>query len=120
MSNPLPVPSRRRFVKLSVIGLTVLPLSHLLQRTVRAGGELPPVTEKDPIAQELGYVEDATQADVEKFPKRKGPNGATQFCMNCQFYSSIPNTARGSCANFFPGESVSATGWCNAWVQKVS
>jgi hypothetical protein len=119
MSKDVPDKNRRRFVQIGLIGLAALPVGGaLLQRTGLAAEELPKLDENDPTAQSLGYVHDASKADVSKFPKRAGPDGANQFCHNCQFYSGTANQEWGPCA-LFPGKLVNANGWCNAWAKKA-
>lgn len=109
--------SRRRFLKLSALGVAAVPLGNLLFHS-SARAEAPKVDEKDPMAQQLGYVPDATKADTQKFPKRAGADGAKQFCKNCQLYTGAADAEWGPCA-IFPGKVVSANGWCNSWVPKA-
>lgn len=42
-----------------------------------------------------------------------------QTCANCNLYSGEPGSEWGPCT-IFPGSSVSANGWCKAWVVKIS
>ena len=93
--------SRRRFLKIAA-GTAAVAAIGGLPRLARAS-DLPHVTDADPTAKALGYVEDASTS---KNPKRKpGAN-----CSNCQFYSGGP-TGYGPC-QLFPGKAVSAKGWC--------
>src|SRR4051812_21985086 len=71
------------------------------------------VTEKDPQAVALGYVSDATKADVKKYPKY----AAGQACGNCALYQGKPADAAGPCP-LFAGKQVAAKGWCSAWAKK--
>ncbi|KZC30737.1 High potential iron-sulfur protein [Rhodanobacter sp. FW510-R10] len=73
-----------------------------LPRFARAA-DLPPVSESDPTAKALGYVEDATKTTNAKYK-------AGDDCTNCQFYTGGA-TGRGPC-QLFPGKSVNAKGWC--------
>ena len=41
----------------------------------------PLLAEDHPIAVALGYKADASQVDVQKYPKRAGAEGAKQFCL---------------------------------------
>ncbi|MFM7669078.1 MAG: high-potential iron-sulfur protein [Betaproteobacteria bacterium] len=66
--------------------------------------------EKDPQAQALGYVADATKADKAKFPKY----AAGQVCSNCTLYQ-----ASGACA-IFGGKVVASKGWCSAYAKKAA
>ena len=70
--------------------------------------------EKDPQAVALGYVDDASRADVKKFPKY----AAGQACSNCSLYQGKAGEATGNCA-LFPGKQVNAEGWCSAWTKKA-
>ena len=72
------------------------------------------VDEKDPQAMALGYVADASRADVKKFPKF----AAGQVCSNCSLYQGKAGEAMGGCA-LFAGKQVSAKGWCSAWTKKA-
>ena len=64
---------RRQFLKLgmkaggSAVALSAIPIQLLAQDAV---------TESEPLAQAMGYVEDATKTDTAKFPKRAGEAGA--------------------------------------------
>lgn len=79
-----------------------------------------PLAEADPMAVALGYHNDAKKVDVKKWSKRAGPEGAKQFCYNCQLYKSTSgdpkSSLNGSC-QIFPGKTVMGKGWCNSWVQ---
>jgi hypothetical protein len=72
------------------------------------------LTEKDPAAVALGYVEDATKTDTKKFPKYA--NG--QLCSNCSLYQGKATDERAGCP-LFAGKQVKGKGWCNAWVKKA-
>ncbi len=71
------------------------------------------VSEKDPQAVALGYVNDATKADAKKYPKY----AAGQACGNCALYQGKPGDAAGNCP-LFAGKQVAAKGWCSAWAKK--
>ncbi len=73
------------------------------------------LSEDDPLAQAFGYKLDATTVDTEKFPKRAGEAGATQFCDNCALYVSDSAAEFGPCS-IFQDKLVAAKGWCNAWI----
>lgn len=94
--------SRRRFLKLAAGTAAAVVVVGGLPRVARAD-DLPHVSESDPTAKALGYVEDASKTTN---PKHK-PGDA---CANCQFYSGGP-TGFGPC-QLFPGKAVSAKGWC--------
>jgi len=72
------------------------------------------VDETSPQAVALGYVADATKADVKKFPKY----AAGQVCGNCALYQGKATDAAAACP-LFAGKQVSVKGWCSAWVKKA-
>lgn len=109
---------RRRFLKLGLSGIAALPVMAAAPVAALASESgAPLVDESDPSAVALGYVHDATKADVSRFPKRTGDAGSRQFCHNCSLYQAAGETGEGPCS-IFPGKSVKAAGWCNAWVPK--
>ena len=102
MSNEKDLESRRRFLKVAAGTTVAAVVVGGLPRFARAA-DLPHVTDADPTAKALGYVEDASKTTN---PKHKPGDD----CANCQFYSGGP-TGYGPCA-LFPGKSVSSKGWC--------
>ncbi|MDQ2735378.1 MAG: high-potential iron-sulfur protein [Pseudomonadota bacterium] len=72
------------------------------------------VSEKDPQAVALGYVSDASRADVKKYPKY----AAGEACGNCALYQGKAGETAGNCP-LFGGRQVSAKGWCSAWAKKA-
>src|SRR5215469_7391419 len=101
MSGHEHIESRRRFLKLAAGGTAAAVLVGGLPRLARAD-DLPHVSEIDPTAKALGYVEDAATT---KDAKHK----AGDTCANCQFFTGGP-TGFGPC-QLFPGKAVSAKGW---------
>ena len=91
--------------------LTVATTGVTLAVVSRAQAKL---DEKDLQAVALGYVDDASRADVKKFPKY----AAGQACSNCSLYQGVAGEATGNCA-LFPGKQVNAKGWCSAWAKKA-
>lgn len=71
------------------------------------------VSETDPQAASLGYKADAGKVDKAKFPKF----AAGQQCANCQLFQG-KTAATGPCT-IFANKTVSAKGWCSAWVKKA-
>jgi High potential iron-sulfur protein len=71
------------------------------------------VDETSTQAAALGYVADATKADVKKFPKY----AAGQVCGNCALYQGKATDAAAACP-LFAGKQVSGKGWCSAWAKK--
>ena len=70
--------------------------------------------EKDPQAQGVGYVADATKVDTKKFPKY----AAGQVCSNCALYQGKASDPWGGCP-LFGARQVAGKGWCSAWVKKA-
>lgn len=99
--------SRRRFIKLTAIGLAAAPFASILPSETVGAAEM--VSETDPQATALGYKADATKAE-----KR---TDTTAMCGSCSFYSGKAGDATGPCA-IFQGKLVSANGWCTAWAKK--
>lgn len=102
MSLERELESRRRFLKIAAGTAAAAALASSLPRLTRAA-DLPHVSESDPTAKALAYVEDASKSTN---PKHK----AGDICANCQFYSGGA-TGYGPC-QLFPGKSVNAKGWC--------
>jgi hypothetical protein len=102
MSKEQDIESRRRFLKVAASSTAAAVVLGGLPRFARAA-DLPPLSESDPTAKALGYVEDASKTTNAK-------HKAGDDCTNCQFYTGGA-TGRGSC-QLFPGKSVNAKGWC--------
>jgi hypothetical protein len=101
-------PSRRRFIKNSVVSLAAAPFANaLLSGTARAAEA---VSESEPMAMALGYKMDATKA--------RNRTDKTAVCGNCSLYSGKPGAVDGPCS-VFDGKVVSAKGWCTAWAKKA-
>lgn len=64
----------------------------------------------DPMAQQLMYVEDATQAPADQ-------RASTEFCYNCQFFQGQQQTGEAPCL-IFMGKLVKAQAWCSTWTAK--
>lgn len=101
MSNEQKIQSRRRFLQVAAGATAVILVSGLPRRARSA--DLPALTDADPTAKALGYVDDASTSTNAK-------HKAGDMCSNCQFYSGGA-TGRGPC-QLFPGKSVNAKGWC--------
>jgi hypothetical protein len=102
MSGHEDIESRRRFLKLAAGTAVAAALVSGLPRKALAD-DLPHLSEADPTAKALGYVEDAAAT---KDPKHK----TGDMCADCQFYSGAA-AGYGPC-QLFPGKAVSAKGWC--------
>lgn len=99
--------SRRRFIKLTAMGLAAVPFANVLLSGTASAADL--ISESDPVAAAMKYKADATKA-----PERKD---ATALCSNCNFYTGKAGEASGPCA-LFQGKLVAANGWCTAWAKK--
>jgi hypothetical protein len=75
--------------------------------------ELPHLDVKDPAAVALGYVENATQVDVKKYPTYV----TGSRCDNCLLLQGS-NGAYRPC-NLFTGKLVSGAGWCTGWTAEI-
>ena len=104
--------ARRKFLRTSLLVGTAIPLGAI-PLVIKADNHR--VSEDDPTAKAMGYLHDATEVDVAKYPTRAGEAGSQQFCYNCQLYKAGSEESWGGCA-IFPGKEVSAKGWCTAWV----
>jgi High potential iron-sulfur protein len=101
--------SRRSFIALAgVAGATLLAASLRSNQALAAeGAAAPHLSESDPTAKALGYVEDASKVDKTKFPSYK----AGAHCATCNFFQGKPSDAYAPC-QIFPGKAVAAKGWC--------
>lgn len=82
----------------------------------RAFGQAPPpikLEESDPVATALGYKEDTTKVDAQKYPMHK----AEQVCSACALYTGKPGEPSGPCSAF-GNKTVTANGWCAAFALK--
>lgn len=123
--------SRRGFLKqLSLGTLLALPAALTFGRIFsaqaqapKAGGKLEMVDPKNPQAQALGYVADASKVNTKKWPKRAGADGAKQFCHNCQFYivdkGADPSKVPVAPCQILMNKGVAGKGWCNTWVKRA-
>jgi High potential iron-sulfur protein len=103
--------ARRTFIR--SLGLAAGAAAFLQARNARAA-EPPHVDVKDPAAVALGYVENATQVDVKKFPTYV--KGST--CEDCLLLQGKEGNAYRPC-NLFPGKLVAVKGWCTGWTAEI-
>jgi|SRR5580658_5572342 hypothetical protein len=94
-------PSRRTLLLQVGIGLSVVSLTALKSKARAAD---PLLSEQDPDAKKVHYVEDARRS-------REAQEGSN--CSNCSIYTAMGDTS-GSCG-LFKGKLVKAAGWCNQW-----
>jgi hypothetical protein len=102
--------ARRRFLKLAVAGAASLPAWTLLAGRPRAQEEVDP---GDELAQDLGYVEDASAVDPSEWPTYE----EGQVCANCALYHGAEGEEYGPC-DIFNGNLVAAQGWCSSWIAR--
>jgi hypothetical protein len=103
--------SRRRFLR----NLTVaVPVSTLVLHGTAMAQDTPKLTEDDPTAMALGYVDDATKTDAAKWANYK----AGQDCANCSQIQGADGDVWRPCG-IFPGKVVNAKGWCSVWAPKA-
>jgi hypothetical protein len=97
--------SRRHFLLLgmSVGSSLVLPQAAFADTPNR-------LSEADPKAQAVGYVEDASKVDKAKFPSF----AAGQTCANCSLFQGTAKDAYGGCT-LFGDKQVAAPGWCSSY-----
>jgi len=95
---------RRRFFRLTAIGLAVAPFANALTSGTARAEDL--LDETDPAAAALKYRADATRS-----PDRKDP---AAVCDNCALYTPKGSSAVGTC-ELFKGRLVAARGWCAKW-----
>lgn len=104
--------SRRRAIKLAVLGAAAVPMARFTVPT--ASAQPPRLEESNPTAMALGYKHDTTEVDAARYPNHT----AEQRCDNCNLIQGPDGEAWRPCA-IFPGALVAAAGWCAAWVKKV-
>lgn len=101
--------ARRRFLQLATAGVAMAPLCAGLVSRRAFGQEM--VSEDDEIAQQLGYVHDASRVDPAEWPEYE----PGQLCSNCALFHGEEGEEWGPC-DIFAGDLVNANGWCAAWV----
>jgi hypothetical protein len=107
MTYPL---SRRTVVK----GLALTTVAAALAAQRSAAAEPVKLSVTDPAAVAVGYVEDAAQVDVKKYPGYV--KGST--CENCLQLQGKSGDAYRPCS-LFTGKVVSVKGWCSAWTAEM-
>jgi hypothetical protein len=78
------------------------------------GAEAVRLDVKDPAAIAQGYVVNASQVDIKKYPQFS--QGST--CENCLLLSGTAGNSYRPCS-LFPGKLVSVSGWCKGWTPEV-
>lgn len=105
--------SRRRFIKIAVLGAATAPVVGGLAMQP-AAANLPLLAEDDATAKALGYHADTTKVDAAKYPSHK----AEQNCLGCNLHGAPQADGNLPCS-IFPGKAVAPKGWCAAWVKKA-
>lgn len=104
--------NRRSLIKNLVVGATgaaILPI-----RPSFSAAALPHLDVKDPAAVSQGYVEDASQVDVKKYPAFVKDSS----CENCLLLQGTAGAGYRPCG-LFPGKLVSEKGWCKGWSAEI-
>lgn len=101
--NELNNPARRALLKQTALGLSMAPVA-LAGIPAALGANASLISEQDPAAQAVHYVEDASRA-------KDAVAGAN--CANCSIYTAA-GADQGTCT-LFPGKLVKAAGWCSSW-----
>lgn len=102
--------ARRRFLKMVVAGAAAVPACGIAARYARAQEQVSP---DDELAQQLGYVEDASEVDASEWPSYE----EGQICGNCQLYAGAESDPVAPC-EIFGGDLVVNEGWCSAWIAR--
>jgi hypothetical protein len=101
--NELRNPARRALLRQAALGLSLARLA-LAESPAASAAEPALISEQDPAAKTVQYVEDAGRA--------KGAESGAD-CSNCSIYGAT-GAAQGTCT-LFPGKLVKAKGWCSKW-----
>ena len=102
--------SRRALVKTLSLALAAASVNARQAR----GAEPQKLDVKDPAAVALGYVENAAQVDVKKYPAFV--KGST--CDNCLQLQGKAGSDYRPCG-LFPGKLVAVSGWCSGWTPEM-
>jgi High potential iron-sulfur protein len=113
MEKKLTNQSRRNAVRLLLGGIVASPLLNLVNATFVRAEDLPHLTEDDPTAKALHYVNDAVKGNR---TDKGGTPAGEQYCHNCRFVQADAGDWRP--CQLFPGKAVNANGWCLSWTAK--
>lgn len=105
--------SRRSFIALAGVAGAAMLAGIRPAKAQTSGQQLPHLSESDPTAKSLGYVEDASKVDKAKFPAYKPGT----HCATCNFFQGKSGDAYAPC-QIFPGHSVAGAGWCASYSAK--
>ncbi|RKP55675.1 high-potential iron-sulfur protein [Pararobbsia silviterrae] len=96
--------SRRSFMILGASAAASLAYARLARADAQR------LSESDPNAKQLGYVEDASKVDKGRYSNY----AAGQECSNCSLYQGQPGDDAGGCT-LFGAKRVAAHGWCSSY-----
>ena len=102
--------ARRQFLKTTIVA-TAAVMAGATIREAFGAGDMPHLTDADPTAKAMDYVDDATTSKNKLYK-------LGSVCANCQLYSG--GTAGYGDCQLFPGKQVSAKGWCTSYTRKAS
>ena len=102
--------ARRQFLKATVVA-TAAVMAGATIREAFGAGDMPHLTDADPTAKAMDYVDDATTSKNELYKPGS-------VCANCQLYSG--GTAGNGDCQLFPGKQVSAKGGRTSYTRKAS
>ncbi len=97
--------SRRHLLRSVAAGATLVTLRSQPSRAA----DVPLMSEDDPAAKAVKYVDDAKKAKTAK---------AGSTCANCGLYQGKEGAKSGPC-QIFPGKAVTAAGWCQSWAPQI-
>ena len=106
--------NRRALLRGFVLGAAALPLCRVSIAGAADAPALPHLAESDPLAQALGYHEDASKID----PAKETTHKKGTKCSLCTLYQSAQAQGGYAPCSAFPGKAVNANGWCRAFVAK--
>ncbi len=103
--------ARRKFIQLSAAAA-----AGCIMHPVRDAnaGDLPQLSEDDPMAKAMKYAHDASTVDA---GSRTNP-AEVQLCSNCALIQGNDGDQWRPC-QIFPGKVVNADGWCSVWAPKA-
>ena len=102
--------ARRKFLKTTIVATAAVMAGATIRKALGTG-DMPHLTDTDPTAKAMGYVDDAATSKNKLY--RPG-----SVCANCQLYSGGAS-GYGNC-QLFPGKLVSGKGWCTSYTRKAS
>lgn len=117
MNRPIPLDTivrRRALLKSLAIAAGTAALLPVRRPRAAEPAHLAHLDVKDPAAKAVGYVENASQVDIKKYPSYV--KGST--CENCSLLQGAAGAAYRPC-ELFPGKVVSARGWCSGWAAEI-